>query len=154
MPASQKKIGEIIIGRHLLTQEQMQEAIKEQSKTGEYIGKILVRKGWLSEKELLSVLSEQFGLPLVDLKNKYIDWDLVKNFSASLITDYRCFPFQKSASSITVAITNPFDVWGKKEIEEQARGSAINFVLVSESDMQEAIHRYKKYIGKYISQRI
>ena len=154
MAASHKKLGEILIGRGLITPEDFQAALREQARTNEYLGAILIRNGLLKEKDLLMALSQQFDIPMVSLKNKYIDFKAAKTFSASLIRDYKCLPFSMDKDSVSVAITNPLDVWGLKKVEEETAGYKLNLVLVSEEDMREAIQRYKKYTSKDISRQL
>lgn len=149
---SQKKLGEILMERGLITSEQLKEALDEQRKTNEFLGKILLRKNQIKEKDLLEALSEQFNIPHLSLKYKYIDWQLAKQFSLALILDCKCFPIAKDEWSVTIAITNPLDVWAIKKAEEEARGLKLKLVLVSEGDMKEVIERYQQYLRANISQ--
>ncbi|MFH0838755.1 MAG: hypothetical protein V1893_01030 [Candidatus Omnitrophota bacterium] len=147
MDKKQKLLGEILLHKGLLKPEQIEEALKIQQKTKEFLGAILIKKNYIKEKDLLGALSEQFSIPLVSLKNKYIHWNLVKQFSPSFILDYKCFPVKKDEWSITMAITNPLDAWVLKKAEEAAGGGTkIQFVLVSHADMEEVIERYKEHI--------
>jgi len=143
---SQKKLGEIFIDKGLITPEQLNAAIEEQKKTKEFLGTVLARKNQLKEQDLLVTLAEQFDIRVVSLKNRYIDWRFVKNFSASLILNHRCFPVSKDKFSVTIAITNPLDVWALKRSEEEAGGLKLEPVLVSEGDMDGVIRRYKQYM--------
>jgi hypothetical protein len=142
-----KKLGDALIEKRLITEQDLQEALKAQAKTGEYLGKTLIRMGLIKDKDLLLIISEQLNMPLVSMKNQYIDWATATKFTASLILDYKCLPFKMDKSYVTVAVINPFDAWALAKVEEEARGYKINFVLVTESDMDDAISRYKKYVG-------
>lgn len=150
MIRSQKKLGEILINKGLITGEQLTKALVEQLKTNEFFGKILIRKNQLKESDLLEALAEQLNIPHVSLKYKYIDWQLVKQFSLALILDYRWFPIAKNDVSVTVAMTNPLDVWALKKAEEEAGGLKLKLVLASETDMKEVVQRYKKYLLGHI----
>jgi type IV pilus assembly protein PilB len=150
MIKSQKKLGEILMAKGLITDEQLKEALDEQRKTNEFLGKILLKNNQLKEKDLLEALAEQFNIPYVSLKYKYIDWQIAKQFSLGLILDYKCFPIAKDEWSVTVAITNPLDVWAIKKAEEEARGLKLKLVLVSEGDMKEVIQRYQQYLRSNI----
>ena len=143
---SQKKLGEILMDKGLITSVQLKAALDEQRKTNEFLGKILLKNNQLKEKDLLEAISEQFNIPYVSLKYKYIDWQIAKQFSSALILDYKCFPIAKDEWSVTVAITNPLDVWAIKKAEEEARGLKLKLVLVSEGDMKEVIQRYQQHI--------
>ncbi|MCM8781053.1 MAG: hypothetical protein NC908_03935 [Candidatus Omnitrophica bacterium] len=142
----QRQIGKILIDKGLITSRQLEEVLQEQRQTREFLGEILVRKNYIKEKELFQAISEQFDIPFVSLKDKYIDWGLARQFSASLIFDHKCFPLKKDNWTVTVAITNPLDVWAFKKAEEEARGLRLKRVLVSNQDMQEVIQRYREYL--------
>lgn len=151
MIRSQKKLGEILMAKGLISSEQLKAALEEQQKTGEFLGKILLKKNQLKEKDLLEALSEEFNIPYMSLKYKYIDWRLAKQFSSTLILDYKCFPIAKDEWSVSIAITNPLDVWALKKAEEEARGLKLKLVLVPEGDMKEIIQRYQQYLRGHIS---
>jgi type IV pilus assembly protein PilB len=141
-----KKIGEILIEKGLITDEQLKAALEEQLKTKEFLGAILLKRKQIKEDDLLAALSELFNIPFISIRNKYIDWGLLKGFSASLVLDYRCFPIQRNTKSVTIAINNPLDVWALKKAEEEARGLRLKLVLVSNDDMEEVIQRYKQHM--------
>jgi len=146
-------LGEILLEKGFVTAERLKEALEIQQKTKEFLGNILLREKWIKGKDLLVALSEQFDIPLVSLKNKYINWNLVKEFGSSLILEYNCIPFQSDGSSITFAITNPLDAWVLKKAEEEAMGLKTKFVLVSKADMDEVIQRVKQYMRQDITKR-
>lgn len=146
MDDKQKRLGELLMEKGLIGPEQLENALDEQKRTREFLGKILLKRGQVKEKDLLGVLSQQFGIPFVSIRYKYIDWDFVKRFSPSLILDYKCLPFKEDDYSVTVAITNPLDAWVLKKAEEETRGFRLKLVLVSEGDMEEAIRRYEENV--------
>lgn len=146
MIKSQKKLGEVLVGKGLITSEQLKAALEEQARTKEFLGTILLKKNQIKERDLLVTLSEQFNISFISLKNKYIDWNLVKTFNPSLILEYKCFPVERDEQSVTIAITNPLDAWAIKKAEEGAKDLKLKLVLVSASDMQEAIQRYQRYM--------
>ena len=150
MANKQKLTGEIFIQKGLIDQEQLAWALGEQEVTKEFLGMVLLRKKWVKERDLMLALSEHFNMPLVDLKNQYIDWEVVKHFSPSLIMDYHYFPFKRDARSVTMAVTNPLDAWGLKRAEEEVRGLGLNLALTSQSGMEDVIKRYQQYVQKNV----
>ena len=143
-----KRLGEILIEKGLLTAERLALALGEQVITKELLGTILVRRKWIKEEDLLAALSEQHNLPLVDLKNRQIDWNIIKYFSSSLIFDCHCVPFARDEHSVTMAISNPFDAWTIKRAEDEARGLELKLALASQEDIDDVIKRYQLYIFK------
>ena len=145
-----KLLGEILIGKGLLTAERLALALGEQVITKEFLGTILVRKKWIKEKDLLAALSDRYNLPLVDLRNRQIDWSIIKYFSSSLIFDYHCVPFDRDERSVTMAINNPLDAWTIKRAEDEAKGLELKLALASREDIDDVIKRYQLYIQKNV----
>lgn len=145
---TKKLLGEILIEKGLLTPERLALALGEQVTTKELLGTIVVRKGWVKEKDLLAALSERFNMPLVDLKDRQIDWSITAEFSSALIFDYRCVPFKRDERSVTMAINNPLDAWTIKRAEEEAKGLILELALTSREDIDDAVSQYQRYIQK------
>ncbi len=64
MYKSQKsaKLGDILLSKKEITQEQLDDALMEQTESGKKLGEILINKGYINEKTLLNTLSGQLGI--------------------------------------------------------------------------------------------
>ena len=144
MAQSAKPLGELLVQKKLISPAQLQMALEEQRSTKEFLGRLLVRKGWLNHEDLLKTLAEQMGLPFVQLQLDQVDWSLVKRFSQTAIVEHKTLPITMDRSSITVAMVNPLDVWGLEAIEKEAAGRTIRQVLISEEDFQLAMTHFKQ----------
>ena len=142
------RLGELLIRKGLIDSQQLEEALQKQRSNREFLGTILVEKGYITEEQLLSVLSEQFRMLRFNLtKDYYIDWNLVMKFSTGLIQENKCFPLRQDRRSIIFGITNPLNALGMSKATEEARGEKVEFVLVLESEMQEALERYRYHVN-------
>lgn len=148
MKRQPKRLGEYLIEKKLISEQDLNEALDDQKRSKEFLGAILIRRGAIKEDGLLTALSEQFSIPYVSVKYDYIDWELVGRFSNSLILEHKCFPVGADEYTVTMAIINPLDVWALKKAEEETRGYKMKLVLVSETDMNEVIIRYKEQLQK------
>mgnify|MGYP001559283611 CR=1 FL=1 len=140
-------LGEILIQKKIITQEQLNAALVEQKRTSQILGSILLRRKVVTEKQLLEALSEQFGVSFLEIGGKYddyFDWQLLVKFSPSLIVDNHIFPIMAKGEDITFAINNPLDLWLMDEAQRQAKDYRINMVLITKKDMDEFIMRYRK----------
>lgn len=138
------RLGELLIQKGLLKPEQLEKALEEQERSGEFLGAILVALRFVTEDDLLHVLSEQFNIPVHDLKKKPVDWTAAMKFTPSLVVDRQCLPIAFNDTGYTVAIRNPLDVEAVSRAEEQARGRPVRLVLITAEDMREALSEYKK----------
>jgi hypothetical protein len=59
-----RQLGELLVAEKLLTEEELEQALAEQAKSGRLLGQILVNNGYLSAFSLARVLSEQHGVHL------------------------------------------------------------------------------------------
>jgi hypothetical protein len=59
-----RQLGELLVAEELLTEDELEQALGEQAKSGRLLGQILVANGYLSAFSLARVLSEQHGVQL------------------------------------------------------------------------------------------
>ena len=150
MQKSTKRLGEILVEKGLISDAQLHDALQEQKLTDGFLGGILVKKGWINSQSLGEALSAQFGVALVDLKKEYINMDLVRKFSSSLILDHNCLPLHQDDTTVTVAIVNPLNAVAISKIEEEAKPRHVKLVLATQDDMNEAIQSYRRYVSDNI----
>lgn len=150
MAAPRKRLGEALIGKGLITEAQLQDALREQGLTKEFLGAILLKRKLIMEKDLLEVLSEQFNIPYVRLQDQAIDRSVARRFTTSLLLDHKCFPIRQDDYSVTVAITNPLNAWAVSELEKEAEGRKVKLILVSEGEMMVALRRHREWVAANI----
>ncbi len=134
-------IGQKLIDEGLITAEQLESGLREQKKTGDFICTTLLKLGFASEEKLFGVLSRQLGIPYLKLKNVVIDPEVIKKVSAKFTSHYKIIPLELRDNTLLVAMTDPLDV----RILDDMRlllGFEVKGVLVSETEIQEAIHKY------------
>ena len=59
-----RQLGELLVAEELLTEDELEQALAEQAKSGRLLGQIIVANGYLSAFSLARVLSEQHGVQL------------------------------------------------------------------------------------------
>jgi type IV pilus assembly protein PilB len=133
-----EKLGRLLVAAQLVSEDQLQRAIIAQKKTGGRLGSILVRMGFLDEAKLLAFLSQQFGMPAVDLSKTTIDPALMKLIPADAIKKYKVVPVKRTGSVVTLAMADPSDVFALDDIKFMT-GYTIESVVASESAIVSAI---------------
>lgn len=130
------KIGQLLINKNLITAEQLEMALGEQSKTGEYLGVILVNKGFLKEEDFLKTLSEQLSIPFMKLKEVTIDPLAVKKVPAKFAWHYKVMPIKLEENKLIIA---SFDPLRSLDDLRLFLGHELKPVVASESEIMEAI---------------
>jgi type IV pilus assembly protein PilB len=105
-----RRLGELLLGAGLISQNQLDEALAEQKSSHQRLGGILVRRGFLTERQMLDVLSQQYGIPTVDLSLVTPDPELLKLVPADVARKYCVLPVERHAKSIHVAVPDPTDL--------------------------------------------
>jgi len=140
----EKYIGEILIKKGLITEDDLQDVIQEQQKNKKFIGRLLVDKGVITEDDLLVTLADQFDVDFVHLKDVNIDWEAVFEFPSALIVGHKCFPIKRDDEALTLAVTNPLDVWTVNEVEKEVAPRKVKIILIAVPDMDEAVKEYRR----------
>ncbi|OGX17024.1 MAG: hypothetical protein A3K83_02845 [Omnitrophica WOR_2 bacterium RBG_13_44_8b] len=138
---SSKLLGEILLEKGILTRENLEKAVNEQKRTGEYIGSLLIRMGYIAEKELLGVLSEQFGIPYQSIKDTSIEDKIISSVPAKYAWHYKFMPLKIKGNVLTIAISNPMDMWLVEDIKLHL-GFDVEIVLASEHEIRESLRKY------------
>ncbi|MFA5336240.1 MAG: ATPase, T2SS/T4P/T4SS family [Candidatus Omnitrophota bacterium] len=135
------RLGDILVEKKIITGYELEQAVKEQQKTKEALGSVLVRMGFISERQLLQILAEQQGIPFVEFKDIKIDDKAVKSVPAKFAVHYKVMPIAIDGHMLTIATSNPFDMWPVDDLETNL-GFRVERVLSSSSDILEMIRKY------------
>jgi len=133
-----KKLGEILLAKNLVTEEQIAEAIALQAQTGKRMGKILIEKGWLTEHDMLKVLSDQFSLPYVLLRPGLYDPAAVSLISKDTARRLEILPLFKVRDFLSIATHTPQAIPKFDEIEDRT-GLRVKPVLAQQQDILKSI---------------
>jgi len=105
-------LGEILLKQSLITQEQLEEALEVQQEKASPLGEVLIRLGYITERDLLKALGNQLGLPFFShLKNVDIDGDLIAKVPIHFAKKYEVLPIGKRDESVEVAIADPLNLF-------------------------------------------
>ena len=63
------KLGEMLLKAGLISQAQLQEALEAQKKNGGKLGFNLVKMGFVKEDDITQLLSDQYGVPSINLRH-------------------------------------------------------------------------------------
>ena len=150
MQKASRRIGEILIAKGFITEAQLHDALMEQKVSEKFVGMILKEKGTVTDLDLTTALAEQFDIPFVDMRSQYIDMELARKFTSSLIVDHKCFPLKTDENKIVFAIINPLDMVALSKMDEESNPRTVDYVLVTETDMNEVVDQYRKYVSQSI----
>ena len=135
------RIGELLTKAKLLTNEQLEKALEEQKQSGGRIGEHLIRLGFVTEEDILDCLSQQYGVPSINLQHFEIDDSIIRLIPADVARKYQFIPVSKTGATLTVAMSDPTNVFAMDDITF-ITGYRVEPVVASEEALREAIDKY------------
>lgn len=130
-------IGQLLVRTGIITEEQLQKAIKEQRK-GERLGQILIRLDYITERDVAIALAFLFDIPYLEISESHIDPQVVAKLPADLAHRYNLIPIKKIDNVLTVAMSDPLAIHHLDEIR-LLLGCEIEPVLSSHEDIARVI---------------
>jgi MSHA biogenesis protein MshE len=138
------RIGDLLIAHKVISQEQLNAALADQKKSGRKLGRVLVENGFLSEDQLLQFLSQQLGVPYIDLKRYHYKPETVRLIPETHARRFRAIALEDTREVLLVGMADPTDIFGYDELARVLR-RPIRLAVVKESDLLKTIDRvYRK----------
>ncbi|MBU1356570.1 MAG: Flp pilus assembly complex ATPase component TadA [Candidatus Edwardsbacteria bacterium] len=134
------KVGDMLLKAGMISPEQLEQALKEQQTSGQRLGSLLVKMGFVTEDEVVAFLSKQFNVPSVNLNDYKIDEPVLKLIPAHIAQKYGLVPLSRLGRSVTVAMVNPNDILAMEDIKFST-GFEVRPVIASEAAIWSAIDK-------------
>jgi len=135
------RIGEMLLGAGMITDDQLKEALRKQNEEGGKLGSVLVKHGFIEEDELTAHLSQQYGVPAINLANFEIDESIFKLIPSETARKYELIPINRTGATLTIAMVDPTNVFAMDDIKFMT-GYNVEPVIASELAILDAIESY------------
>ena len=107
------KLGDCLIEKGFLTQEQLTTALAEQKTRGTKLGETLIDLGYVEEKIIIDVLCDQLGIEYVDLRRIKIEEEMVTLLTEQFMKKNCLIPIGYDTlvpNILRVAMADPMDI--------------------------------------------
>jgi type IV pilus assembly protein PilB len=105
-----KRLGEMLMEAGLLTEEQLRQALADTKKSHLKLGQFLIRQGFVSEAQVIEVLSKQLGVDKYHPDRYPVDLSLASVISADIAHRDMVAPIAKRGDLLTIAMVDPLDI--------------------------------------------
>jgi len=130
------RLGDLLVEKGLITDDQLQHALGEQKKLGRKLGGTLVELGMIDENSLLNLLASQLNIPLIDINNYNYSNDVAKILPESIARRYRALVLEDRGQDYLVAMADPTDIYALDEIQSKLN-KPVGQAIVRESALLE-----------------
>jgi len=154
-PKLKMRLGDLLVHEHIITNEQLMQALNSQKATGRKLGDTLIELSYLSERQLLEFLAQQLSLPFLDISQRRIATE-----SASLVSEVharrlRALIIEDRGDSVLIGMSDPADLNAIDQLEQMLAPKRLALAVVMESQMFDAfdgLYRRTADIESFASQ--
>jgi len=146
--AGRLKLGALLVASGLVTQAQLDGALKRQRSHGGRLGEVLVTEGLVTEHDIATVVAGQMRIGVVDLAHTAPQPGAIGLLPRDFIIRHRLMPLSLDDNgSLILAMTNPLDVITVDEVGMRTKKRIVP-VICTESGFDDAISIYFSSRGK------
>ena len=148
LKAKKKRLGEELVQRGIVTDDQVNIALREQKKLDKPLGEALIALGFISEAEMRDALAEMLDHESIDLTTAVPDIDAINLIGKEYAVRFNIVPisYDKELNKLSIAMMDIFDLAVLDRIRVMV-GNRTEIVplLASESELRTAIDQFYGY---------
>ncbi len=135
------RIGELLVRSGVITPDQLTQAQSAQSSNGGQLATHLVKLGLIGERELAQTISDQYGVPIIELSEYTIEEGALQLIPHNIALKHGLIPVVKKEQALTVAMTDPSNIIALNDIKF-ITGLDIQVMVAPESDVRLALEKH------------
>ncbi|MEO8145743.1 MAG: GspE/PulE family protein [Betaproteobacteria bacterium] len=110
------RLGDILVGQKVVSQEQLRDALEQQKRSGRKLGRVLAELGFASEDQIGEAIARQLNIPFVNLKFFNISLDLVRRLPEIQARRFRAIVLEERGGKYVVGMSDPTDLFSFDEL--------------------------------------
>lgn len=137
------QLGHLLMSHGVVTAEQIEKALAEQREKGhrKLLGELLVEMNYCTENQIASALAEAYSVPYAAVSPKLCDANAVEILPREFLEEYIILPLFKVYDVLTVAVSEPSNVYLMDEIERKS-GCKVQLVCATTKDIKATLQSY------------
>jgi len=136
-----QSLQDLLAESGLLTQEQLQHALRESERTGDKVQVVIVRLGYAAEEQVLRFLAERLGLQYVRDVERLLNPEVLQKVPSEFALRHQVLPLQQENGVLVVATADPLNVSALDDLRLLVNGE-VRPVLAAASEISEAIEQF------------
>jgi cellulose synthase/poly-beta-1,6-N-acetylglucosamine synthase-like glycosyltransferase len=139
-PSRRLLLGELLVERGLVTEQELDDALQLQQRYGDRLGEILMHTGVVMEDDLMDVLAEQLRLTFADQAALSPDAQALALVPEPVAREHRVAPLAVVDGTLWVAMTDAHDKVALALLEEHS-GMPLRTVVASDTAIDSLLQR-------------
>jgi type IV pilus assembly protein PilB len=128
----------LMVNKKIVESREIEEIYRKQGENGASIQRIILEMGIIEKKEMMQLLSEEIGVPYIELEGKVFDPSIVALLSEEISRRHNLVTIGQKNDKLIVAMANPLDVYTHDEIRIKT-GFEVEPYLAFSDDINKAL---------------
>jgi MSHA biogenesis protein MshE len=154
-PKLKMRLGDLLVHEHIITNEQLMQALNSQKTTGRKLGDTLIELGHIGERQLLEFLAQQLNVPFLDISQRRIPNEVALLLPEVHARRLRALIIEDQGDAVLLGMSDPADLGGLDQLEQMLAPKKLKLAVVMESQLYEAfdgLYRRTADIESFASQ--
>ncbi len=154
-PKLKMRLGDLLVHEHIITNEQLMQALNSQKTTGRKLGDTLIELGHIGERQLLEFLAQQLNVPFLDISQRRIPSEVALLLPEVHARRLRALIIEDQGDAVLLGMSDPADLGGLDQLEQMLAPKKLKLAVVMESQLYEAfdgLYRRTADIESFASQ--
>ena len=126
-----KRIGDLLLGMGLISQEQLDEALALQKTTRQRLGTVLIENGFITEQQLIEALEIQLGIQYIDLSRTVIPTEMAQVLSKNIARKHGVVPVKVERDTLYLAMSDPLNFVAIEDVKNATHKRVIPMVATA-----------------------
>jgi type IV pilus assembly protein PilB len=136
-------LGEILLKRRVINEQQLTHALKVQKEEGGYVGEILIRLGFLEERDIVVALIVQCNVPYIAIDKYEIDSPILQMIPEEIARKYQVVPLDRVGNVLSIVMADPLNVSVKAELQRLTNCQIAPFIA-TKKEIEKSLDRWFK----------
>jgi MSHA biogenesis protein MshE len=154
-PKLKMRLGDLLVHEHIISNEQLMQALNSQKSTGRKLGDALIELGHIGERQLLEFLAQQLDVPFLDISQRRIPAEVALLLPEVHARRLRALIIEDQGDTVLIGMSDPADLGGLDQLEQMLAPKRLKLAVVMESQLFEAfdgLYRRTADIESFASQ--
>src|SRR5262245_36639631 len=129
---SKKQLGKIMLAQKLVTADELTGMLEEQAARGGKLASTAARDGKITITDALRALSEQHGVPAVDLRRQVIPLSNLQLIPIEIAREHLVLPVKVHGEQLLLAMATPENETSVEEVQFVAAKTGVPHVALDE----------------------
>lgn len=140
-PKLKKRLGDLLVENKLISEAQLSNALQQQRQLDLKLGATLIHLGYINEDQILSFLSQQLDIKIVDLHKVKIDPNAVQLIPEVHARRLRALAIHDNGNVISLVVSDPADLHSLDVLSGLLKGREFELLLAREDQLIESFDR-------------